>query len=121
VLDVIPVILITLAAAAIAAAAQYIFKKSAREFRLNIDGIISTFTRRSTLFGLAMYVASLAVYLYALYETPIISFIYPIFASSLIFVLLISKYALKEKVNLHRVLGIILILLGIVMISFTLA
>ncbi|MGA3021120.1 MAG: EamA family transporter, partial [Candidatus Micrarchaeales archaeon] len=114
------VILITLAAAAIAATAQYIFKKSAKEFRLNISGIISTFKRRSTLFGLVMYLVSLIVYLYALYETPVVSFIYPVFASSLIFVLLISMYALKEKVNLHRVLGIILILLGIIIISFTL-
>jgi multidrug transporter EmrE-like cation transporter len=114
------VILITLAAAVIAAAAQYIFKKSAKEFKLNIEGIINTFKRRSTLLGLTMYLISLIVYLYALHETPIVSFVYPVFASSLIFVLLISMYALKERVNLHRVLGIILILLGIVIISFTL-
>jgi len=114
------IIAVTLVAAVIAAAAQYLFKRSATAFKMNIKGIWGVLTKRDMMVGLIMYLASLVFYLYALHAAPVVSFVYPVFSSSLVFVLLISKYALKEKVGTRRIAGMMLIIVGIVVISFTL-
>lgn len=113
------IISITLVAAAIAAWAQYIFKKNLRVFEFSAREIKLVLTHEKTLLGLGMYAASLVLYLYALSNAPLVSFVYPIFASTFIFVLLISRYALREHHSLHRVAGIMLIIAGIIMIAFT--
>ena len=118
-LGVLEIIAITLVAAALAASAQYVFKKNLKKFRFDAAGIVSTLTHGKTLLGLLLYAVSLIAYLYALSSAPIVSFVYPIFSSSFIFILLISKYALKEEVSLHRSLGILLILVGIAIVSLT--
>ncbi len=111
---------ITLSAALIAAVAQYFYKRGLKEFRFSVRDIIREFKKRDILLGGALYLVSLAVYLYALDSAPLISFVYPIFASTFVFVLLISKVVFHERVNLHRVLGMALILAGIAVISVTL-
>ncbi len=90
---------------AIAASAQYLFKRSVAKFKINLSGIWKVMTKRHMLLGLAMYLASLVFYLYALHAAPVVSFVYPIFSSSLIFVLLISKYVLKERMSVRRIAG----------------
>ena len=62
---------------------------------------------------------SFAIYLYALHSAPEISFVYPIFASTFVFVLLISIFSLKEKAGIYRIAGIALIVLGIAVVSLT--
>ncbi len=113
------VIAITLVAALMAAAAQYLFKRNLRTFRFTVKGIISILERRQTVLGLGMYFVSLLIYLYALHATPILSLVYPVFASSFVFVLLISKYALKERFSTARILGLALIVLGIALVALS--
>ena len=107
------VILMTLLAAAIAAFAQYLYKKGAAR------SVLKMFKNRNTLVGGGLYALSTAIYLYALHATPILSFVYPIFASTFIFVLLISMLVLKEKPSARRTAGTLLIIAGITLISFT--
>ncbi len=119
-LSVAEIVLVTLAAAAIAAVAQYVFKKNVKKFGFNRKELIDIFTNRAMLAGLALYFLSLLLYLYALHAAPIISFVYPVFASTFIFVLLISKFVLGERIIIPRVIGMAMIIIGIIVISFTL-
>ena len=68
--------------------------------------------------GVFGYFAGLAVYLFALSNAPL-SVVYPIFASTFIFVALISFTLLKEKVSALRVAGVLVIFLGIFLVSLT--
>ena len=52
------IIAVTLVAAAIAAAAQYLFKSSVTEFKMNLSGIWKVMTKRNMVIGLTMYLAS---------------------------------------------------------------
>ena len=108
----------TLVAALLAAAAQYLFKSSIKGFSISLKGITSLMRNRSLLAGFAVYIVALGVYIQALRYGEL-SFVYPIFASVFIFVLLISKYKLKEKVGIARIAGIGLIILGIILTALT--
>jgi drug/metabolite transporter (DMT)-like permease len=113
------VIALTLLAAAIAAFAQYLYKTSVKKFGFSARELWAAFTNRRLLLGISVYVASLLVYLYALRAAPVISFVYPIFASTFIFVFLISHLVLKERIGRYRALGMLLVVLGIAIISVT--
>ncbi|MEM3781590.1 MAG: hypothetical protein QXT43_01330 [Candidatus Micrarchaeaceae archaeon] len=113
------VVSLTLLAAAIAAYAQYIFKRYVKSFGLNTKEVLQTVFERHVLFGAALYVLSFAIYIYALHAAPIISFVYPIFASTFVFVFLISKFVLNEPVGSVRLLGIVLIVLGVLAVTAT--
>ncbi|VVB77077.1 4-amino-4-deoxy-L-arabinose-phosphoundecaprenol flippase subunit ArnE [uncultured archaeon] len=117
--DVLVIIALTLTAAAISAFSQYLFKRNVKEFAFSIKGMMTVLRNRYTLLGLGMYFVSFLLYIYALHIAPIISFVYPVFASTFIFVLLISKFVLHEKTTLPRVLGLCLIILGITLVSLT--
>jgi multidrug transporter EmrE-like cation transporter len=110
---------ITLVSAVIAAAAQYLYKRGIGKFSFNLKEIVGEFKKKDILMGVVLYIASLAVYLYALDNAPLISFVYPVFASTFVFVLLISRFIFGERINLHRVLGMVLIVIGIAVVSLT--
>ena len=114
------IIVVTLFAAAVAAVAQYLYKKSVKKFGFSVKEIVRVFRNGHTVLGIALYVVSLLIYLYALHAAPVVFFVYPIFSSSLVFVLLISKYVLKERMGIRRVMGVALIVAGIAIISLTL-
>lgn len=111
-------VLITLGAAALAAFGQYVFKSHVKAFGRNISEIIGVLTERHMLGGILIYALSLGVYLYALRDAGI-SFVYPIFASSFIFVALIAKYVFRERMRMTRVAGILLIVFGIIIVAAT--
>ncbi len=113
------VISLTLVAALIAAYAQYLFKRHLKSFGLNVRDMLGALLERYVLIGLVLYGLSFLLYIYALDKAPIISFVYPIFASTFVFVFLISKFVLKEPVGFARSLGIALIIIGITAIAFT--
>ncbi len=110
----------TLSAAAIAAFAQYLFKKSVPRFRLDKYGILGLLANKGVWAGSLAYLASLAIYLKALGSGEL-SFVYPTFASTFVFVALISRFALKEKLGAKRIAGIALVLIGIAVVAFTYA
>lgn len=113
------VVLLALLSAFIAAVAQYLYKLSMPEFSFKPREILSVFLRKNVLIGLFLYfVVALPVYLIAL-SSGALSFVYPIFASAFIFVLLISHFMLHEKIGMMRIMGVLLIFVGIVIISLT--
>lgn len=117
-LNEIEIILITLLAAIIVAVAQYILKKSINIFKFNISSILSISKNIGLWLGIVLYIVSLAVYLVAL-GSGNLSFVYPTFATSFVFVLIISGVLLKEKTDIKRILGILLIVAGVVLVGLT--
>ena len=110
------VIFITLVAAFIAALAQLVFKKEMLEPIRGMHGFIKLLKRPKVIMGFGGYLLSLVVYLYALGKAPL-SLVYPLFASTFIFIFIISVLFLKEKPGLKRAAGIALVFLGIVIIA----
>lgn len=106
------VVILTVIAAAIVAFAQYLFKKSVPKFKFNASGILSLITNRKVVVGVLIYMVGLVFYLTALGSGEL-SFVYPAFSSTFIFVILISHFALNEKTGYRRIFGVLLIILGI--------
>ena len=110
------VIGLTVISAAIVAYAQYVFKRGIHRFRLSVSGIISLVRNRMVIAGILIYVLGLVFYLVALGSGEL-SFVYPAFSSTFIFVILISHFALKERIGYARLAGIILIIAGIALVA----
>lgn len=118
-MDIYTTIFITLIAAVIVAVSQILFKKGIGTKRISPKNLVSTLLRsRAVLIGIAGYLVSLCVYLFALGHAPL-SVVYPIFASSFIFVVIFSILFLKEKLSVHRAIGIALIFIGIVVVALS--
>ena len=113
------VIFITLVAAFIAALAQIIFKKNIKGEIKGAKGIIKLAKNRMVILGVCMYLMSLIVYLYALRDAPL-SFVYPTFASTFIFVFILTAVIIKEKYSIYRIIGVLLIFIGIFIIGISL-
>lgn len=112
------IIAIVLASAFLAAAAQYLFKKHITRFSPDMKGVLSLARNRGMLAGAAIYAISLAIYLDAL-RLGELSFVYPAFASVFVFVLLISRFKLREKIGLGRIIGVALVVAGIAVVALT--
>lgn len=110
------VVVLTVIAAAIVAYAQYVFKKSVPKFKFNLSGALSLLKNKNIVLGVCIYMLGLVVYLFALGSGQL-SFVYPAFSSTFIFVILISHFLLKERVNAARLAGILMIILGICLVS----
>jgi drug/metabolite transporter (DMT)-like permease len=110
------VIFITLVAALIASVSQLLYKNGIRRELVSVHDFLALATNRAVLLGGLGYVLSLVVYLYALQAAPL-SVVYPIFASSFIFVSLISALVLKERIGKLRIAGVALVFIGISIIA----
>ncbi|MCL4372037.1 EamA family transporter, partial [Candidatus Marsarchaeota archaeon] len=104
-----------------ASSAQILFKSQLSKHKPGILGIVKMiFTNKLIIAGLMGYLGSLVVYLYALSKAPL-SVVYPIFASSFIFVTLLSAKFLHEGLDYKRAIGIFAIFAGIVIIAISYA
>ncbi len=112
------VIFLTLLAALVTSYSQLLFKRGLKKRLNSIRDILGTLMNKTIIIGLLGYVLSFTLYLIALSKSQL-SIVFPIFASSFIFVTLISAVTLKERTTTARVLGILLIFLGIVMVTAT--
>lgn len=110
------VVAITVVAAAIVAYAQYVFKRNIHKFKFDVAGILSILNNKMVLLGGVVYIIGLVFYLVGLGSGQL-SFVYPAFSSTFIFVILISHFKLGEKVGYARLAGILLILIGIGFVS----
>lgn len=117
-MDELTVVSIVLVAAFMAAVAQYMFKKYIWRFHADFRGLLRLAGNRMILLGLVVYIASFVAYLYALRSSEL-SFVYPTFASVFVFVLIFSKFKLKEEVTLHRAVGVAIVIIGIVLVALT--
>jgi drug/metabolite transporter (DMT)-like permease len=68
--------------------------------------------------GVLGYLAGLVIYLFALSKAPL-SVVYPLFASTFVFVAVISFALLKEPVSKLRIAGVLVIFMGIFLVSLT--
>lgn len=113
------VIFITLVAALIASFAQVAFKKALGNKSMGVLGIVrAALTNRTIMAGLAAYMGSLALYLFALSHAQL-SIVYPLFASTFIFIAVLSRLMLHEKLSATRAAGTALVFVGIVVIALT--
>lgn len=112
------VIFITLVAALIAALSQILFKTSMKEKFTSVKSVLRIFLKKKVFLGLLGYVLSLVIYLFALDKAPL-SVIYPTFASSFIFIVLLASIFLKERITTMRLAGIALIFVGIVVVGIS--
>lgn len=112
------VIFITLFAALIASVAQIMYKKGLKNKISSVKTVISAAANKMVIGGILVYVISLALYLYALSNEQL-SVVYPIFASTFIFVTLLSSVVLKEKIRATRALGILAVFFGIIIIAIS--
>lgn len=112
------IIATTLLAAAIAASAQYVFKKSVPKFDFGKRGIRSLVLNKGIWTGGLIYLVGLVVYLKALGSGQL-SFVYPTFASTFVFITLISHFLLKEELKAKRIAGIALVIVGIIIVALT--
>ncbi|MDE1856959.1 MAG: EamA family transporter [Candidatus Micrarchaeota archaeon] len=112
------VIFLTLVAAVVASLAQLVYKHSLREKVSGWRGLVKAARRTPLLLGVVLYLVALGVYLVALGDAPL-SIVYPTFASTFIFIAIISAVWFKERINAKRALGLLVVFLGIVLIAMS--
>jgi len=98
----------------IGAVGQIEFKRGAGLFDLTFNGMITNY---HIITGLCLYACATVLYLVALKEGEL-SLLYPIIATSYIWVLLFSKYFFDEPVNMINAFGVCIIIVGITLISY---
>ncbi len=117
-MDIYLVIFITLVAALVTSLSQLMFKKGLKKRLDTITDILGTLRNPSVFIGLCGYAVSFALYLVAL-DNSQLSIVFPVFASSFVFVTLLSMKHLKEAMNAKRISGILLIIAGITIVALT--
>ena len=113
------VIFITLVAALIASLSQTLYKKSMTKRLEGLKDTMRNFIRKPIMLGFAGYFLSLIIYLFALKAAPL-SVVYPTFASTFIFITILSHFVLKEKLSPMRIAGMFAIFIGITVVALTL-
>ncbi len=106
---------LTLFAAFVVSLAQLAFKRSVKKAG-SLREMLGMARSPLFLLGILGYLAGLGIYLAALSGGEL-SLVYPLFASSFIFVTLLSALALKERVGWVRFAGILIIFVGIAVVA----
>ncbi len=112
------VIFLTLVAALFTSFSQLLFKKGLHTKLHSVTDILKTLLNKYIIIGLCGYAISFTLYLIAL-QTSRSSIVFPIFASSFIFVTIISAVMLKERINRYRILGVVLLFVGITIVALS--
>ena len=107
-------VVIALACAFVASFAQLLFKKGSGDMTLKIWNVLKS---KNLIIGVLIYIAVTLIALIA-YHYGDLSVIYPLIATSFIWVALLSTKYLNEKMNTWKWLGIVSIILGIALIGF---
>jgi uncharacterized membrane protein len=81
----------------------------------SISGIISMFFNPIVLLGLFMYGLSTIFWLIALSKKDL-SYVYPFISLTFIIVLILSHFILKEQVSTARIVGTIIIVVGLMVV-----
>lgn len=90
-----------------------LFKRSSKDFRLNVIAILKN---RSFILAVFLYLIATILTIPAMKGNDL-SIIYPMTATSYIWVAIFSRIFLKERVRKTTVIGIALIILGVVFLS----
>ncbi len=106
-------ILITLFCALLASLGQTFFKIGSKTVNANL---ISWITNWRIILGMCLYGLSAILFIIALKHGKL-SILYPIIASSYIWIMMISHFILKEQINYFNWIGVFLIICGVFMIA----
>ncbi len=106
------IVLLVLFCAILGAFGQVFFKLASGSFSLSVDGILKNWR---FMVGAFLYASSAILFVYSLKQGNL-SILYPLIATSYIWVALLSFFFLKEAVSLLNVAGIGMIIAGIVLI-----
>jgi drug/metabolite transporter (DMT)-like permease len=109
------VMLLTLIAALVSSLSQLLFKRAGDKIG-SLKHLLKFVLKRDVIVGLVGYLVALGLYLVALSGGQL-SIVYPVFASSFIFVTLISAVMLKERISAIRIIGILLVFIGIAIVA----
>ena len=93
--------------------AQLLYKFATLNLRFNITSLLTNYYLIS---GIIIYAVGAILFVIAL-KGGDVSILYPIIATSYIWVNLLSKYILNEDINIYKWLGIALIFSGVSLIS----
>ena len=108
-------IIIVFLSSFLGAAGQYYFKKGADAIaKISLMKLFN----KNIITAVILYLSGSVAYIIALPRGEL-SVLYPIVASNFIWVVLIAKIKLKEKLNFGKVTGLGLIIAGIILIGFT--
>ncbi len=116
-MDIYEVIFLTLLAALVTSFAQLMFKKSVRKVD-SLSHLVGLLKNRGVLLGLFAYGVGFLLYIAGLSGGQL-SVVFPIFASSFIFVTLISATVLKERITVLRAAGVLLVFVGITIVAIS--
>jgi len=106
-------IILSLFCALLGSIGQTFFKLGSRKIAGNLFSWIINW---QIILGMCLYGLSAILFIVAL-KYGKLSILYPIIASSYIWVTLISKYFLKEQINYFNWIGVFLIICGVFMIA----
>jgi len=93
--------------------AQVLYKYGSARLELSVAGILYNYF---IIIGLLLYAIG-AVLMIIAFKGGEVSVLYPIIATSYIWVALLAAYFFDDKVNIYRWMGIVLIIVGIIFIS----
>jgi drug/metabolite transporter (DMT)-like permease len=106
------IILLVLFCAVLGAFGQVFFKLASGSFSLSVDGVLKNWKLFT---GFFLYGTGALLFIYALRHGNL-SILYPLIATSYIWVALLSFFLLKEPVSLLNVAGVGLIIAGIALV-----
>ena len=110
--DVVAIILV-LISTFLAAFGSFFLKKASDKFKISLKGILN----KNLILGIITYLSSTVFFIAALRRGEV-SILYPVTSLSYIWVSVISVLLLKEKMNKFRYIGIFLIIIGVILITF---
>jgi uncharacterized membrane protein len=107
------IVLLVLFCAVLGAFGQVFFKLASGNFALSVEGVLKNW---KFLVGTFLYASSALLFVYSL-KYGNLSLLYPLIATSYIWVALLSFFILKEPISLLNISGVLLIISGIALIS----
>lgn len=107
-------ILLVLFCTAITTSAQIFYKLGANVLQFNLFSLITNY---NLIIGLGLYAIGAALLIIAL-KGGELSVLYPIIATSYIWVTFASSYFFNESVNLFKWLGIVFVIIGVTVIGY---
>ncbi|MEA2037769.1 MAG: hypothetical protein U9O94_09745 [Nanoarchaeota archaeon] len=93
--------------------AQVFYKVGADRLKFDFFSLITNYP---LIAGMTLYIIGAAIMIYA-FKGGEVSVLYPIIATSYIWVSLLSLYFFNELLNLFKILGVLTIIAGIIFIS----
>ena len=92
--------------------AQILIKKGSKKFGLSINGVL---TNTDLLLAIFLYGFSVLIYLPAL-KMADVSLLYPLASLTYVWVAILAKKYLKEKITMSKFIGISIIILGVILV-----